>query len=402
LPFDGANVINFRPTISEGSVEIEAFGSRNLRIPYAAVMALYETPHSVTMVHAYARNHGISEIEDETAVLDAREGCIGLRANDDIETIAFFHNGHLPVPAQTGTLIVTNVRGEEMICRFAMKEMRPFETMRFAFDRLAPDFRRHLDGSDGWGALHFANHSGFPRMLVRWRHIPTGEVQVTHSNFDYQEFETDLLEQGSAGHLEIPEFNGQLHEAQLVLYPRCTPGTYQIELGDLSLNTEGGVQIVLEERLASGVDVKRLDGPLPSRLVTAISGRANTDSLAFECSFGVFHSERPPKRFHWGVVSPRFNTALYLTEYSRLYDPPDRLELTITLYASGAATATKFFHFEKLEDMPRHIALKDLFENADEVLGDQPGYITVFCNWGGLLAFTSMQKENSFTIEHSF
>ena len=50
--------------ISEGSVEVEAFGSRNLKIPYAAVMGVYEAENSITMVHSYGRNHNLIELED--------------------------------------------------------------------------------------------------------------------------------------------------------------------------------------------------------------------------------------------------------------------------------------------------------------------------------------------------
>ena len=90
--FDAADVLNYRPGILEGSVEIEAFGNRNLRIPYAAVMGIYETDRSIAMVHSYGRNHAPSEIEDHVAVLDARESCISLRCAPHIQTRTVFHN----------------------------------------------------------------------------------------------------------------------------------------------------------------------------------------------------------------------------------------------------------------------------------------------------------------------
>ena len=57
LEFNDGLVLNYRPQENfEGSVEIEALSLKNLRIPYAAIMAIYESPRSVSMVHSYARN----------------------------------------------------------------------------------------------------------------------------------------------------------------------------------------------------------------------------------------------------------------------------------------------------------------------------------------------------------
>jgi len=78
--FEDQNVLNFRfDELDEGSVEVEAFGSRNLRIPYAAVMAIYETSDSVSMVHSYGRNHSLTELEDGNSLTSGRGLCAVLQ-----------------------------------------------------------------------------------------------------------------------------------------------------------------------------------------------------------------------------------------------------------------------------------------------------------------------------------
>ena len=63
--FDDKNVVNFSFLhTADRSVEIEFFSITNLRIPYAAIMAIYESEESVSMVHNYSRNHSLIEIED--------------------------------------------------------------------------------------------------------------------------------------------------------------------------------------------------------------------------------------------------------------------------------------------------------------------------------------------------
>ena len=51
IDFDNSDVHNFVPEKSfEGSVEVEVFGIRNMRIPYAAIMVVYECKDSISMV----------------------------------------------------------------------------------------------------------------------------------------------------------------------------------------------------------------------------------------------------------------------------------------------------------------------------------------------------------------
>lgn len=403
LEFEGS-VLNFSPSIREGSVEIEAFGNRNMRIPYAAIMGVYETDSSVSMVHSYARNHSCTEIEDGVAVLEGREACIGLRADEDVGTCAYFHNGNLPVAGQKATVIITNSRGEDLVRTIDVEALAPFQTVRFDFERLVEDYREHLDGEDGWAAIHFENMSAFPRLLIRWLHRPSGHVQVAHSNFDYSEFETNLLREGETAFFCTPKLPEDVDSAELVIYPRCTPGTYQVSVDNqLLVETGGGVALDFDAGQSNIFEMKRLNGRFPSRLVTAVRGTRKPDSLPFECSLGVVHKERPPKRFHWGVVSARLNSTICLTQYSVIYDEPHSAELTFKLYGAGAAElATRTMNFASVERVPGRIELRELFENADEMLGDSFGYLTLFSPWGGLFMFTSMEVGDSLTMEHSF
>ena len=62
VEFDGKNVSTLSPPPGfSGSCELEAFSSQDLRIPYSAIMVIYETRESVSMVHSYSRTY--SQIE---------------------------------------------------------------------------------------------------------------------------------------------------------------------------------------------------------------------------------------------------------------------------------------------------------------------------------------------------
>ena len=46
-----------------GSCEIEAFSNEDLKIPYSAIIAVYESEESVSMVHSYSRVYSKQEMK---------------------------------------------------------------------------------------------------------------------------------------------------------------------------------------------------------------------------------------------------------------------------------------------------------------------------------------------------
>ncbi|MCH2209856.1 MAG: hypothetical protein MK110_01030 [Fuerstiella sp.] len=403
--FEDQNVLNFGvDEIEEGSVEIEAFGNKNLRIPYAAVMAIYETQTSVSMVHSYGRNHSLTELEDGNSLTTGRESCWTLRSAADIENLAVFHNGHLPVEKQTGRIIITSRRGENLERHCPIDVIPPYATLRFDLEERCPGYKKFLDGEDGWATIHFNNHSSFTRLLIVWRHSPTGHVQVTHSNFDYTAHSTNTLKAEKPAYMKIPAEIIDRTKCEVVVYPKFTQGKYTWTLGDQQTDFETGTFISMTETDNDCLAFARQDGELPARIVTAISGELNNNLLPFECSLGIIHEKRPPKRFHWATVSARLRSKIYLTEYSEIYGRPDGpLTLIFRLYCeSNSQFHESVLDYENVEDLPSCLPLNEIFENSDAILGDSFGYVSLFCSYGGLFILSSMQKESAFTLEHSF
>ena len=125
--FEETNVLNIPiKNIQEGSIEIEAFSNANLRIPYAAVMAIYETNCSVSMVHSYSRNHSLIELEDKKSITEGGE-LLDCGCNKSIKNVAIFHNGHHDVSSQTAKLILTNIKGKDKVVEFCIPDLLPFE-----------------------------------------------------------------------------------------------------------------------------------------------------------------------------------------------------------------------------------------------------------------------------------
>lgn len=401
--FDAKLVINETCfPVAEGSVEVEAFGNTNLRIPYAAVMAIYESASSVSMVHSYGRNHSLIELEDNQALTTGRESCWTVRNDASIEHTGVFHNGHLTVEAQTARLCITNTEGKDKIVDFDVPQIKPFQTVKFHLEKIAPKLRDWLNGEDGWATVHFVNKSAFTRLLLIWHRAETNEMQVTHSNFDYSAHKTNLIEGSKPAYMKWPSvLHDGMSNSRVVIYPKFTPGTY-------TLSSSKGSDHFFTGKFFDISDDKALEftyekNSIPSRIVTAFGGAKDENSLAFECSMGVYHEKRPPKRFHWSTVSSRLKTKIFLSKFIELYNAPNETLMVFRLYSEGSSDYSEHkLSFADVAEVKDCYDLAELFPNAAEVLNDGFGYVSLFSNFGGFCMYSSIEKASSLSIEHSF
>lgn len=394
LSFEESNVINYEVVkVEEGSVEIEAFSSDNLRIPYAAIMVVYESKNGVSMVHSYGRNHSLIELEDDNAIVEARESCWTLRVDENTSNKAIFHNGHLALEAQEAVFTVSRVDGVEEQVKFTIPAVQKFETVIFDAERIFPKLKEFLGEQDGWGTLHFDSQSSFTRLLILWENTESGEVQVTHSNFDYSAHQTNMVESLKPAYMVLPSIYGEIPNA--IVYPKFSTGTYTV---NRRRSFSSGVVIEGNERTLA---FQREDGQLPARIVTAASAKLNENTyIPFECSLGVVHEKRPPKRFHWFVISKRLSTVVHLTAYKEIYPSNEAIDLIFRLYSDTTKDVVeKSLSFSSIEELPKEIKVDEIFDLSDI---DSFGYVSIFSHYGGLFVYSSLRKGNSLTLEHSF
>lgn len=399
--FTESNVLNFvLDDLVQGSIEIESFSSRNLRIPYSAVMAVYETDTSVTMVHSYGRNHSLIELEDDKCLTLGRESCWTIRSSGKIKNTAVFHNGHLAVPEQTGVLILTRLDGRDEKYIFNMPRINPFETYLFDIDQICSGYKEFLGNRDGWATVHFENSTAFTRLLIMWYDLETRELQVTHSNFDYADHETNTVTSSLPAFMKLPKID-QLGHLSATVYPKFVPGRYEAKWGNEIWPFENGFT---KEMTNSSIEFRRLDGLLPARIVTGIIGNNHGNCLPFECSVGVFHERRPPKRFHWAIVSKRLNSKIYITDYREIYTTSENsIELIISLYnPHNTIVETVSCSFDSVDELPDFLDPVELFGKKWDMLGEDFGYVSLFSHYGGLALFSSIEKNQAFSLEHSF
>ena len=202
LEFDKGNVINYQPTIGdgsfEGSIELEGFAADNLMIPYIAIMVIYEAEESVSMVHAYTRTYSTHEIEEGKTITYGEEAGWVSRDTSEIHSYLILHNGISSQSKQKIKLWVTNSENITKEAEIELPELGPFETIKIYPRQHINNFVEFLNGEFGSCAVSFELSGGFTRGMVCNETIDEKEMQVYHSNYNYGRHDPGLVEHKEA------------------------------------------------------------------------------------------------------------------------------------------------------------------------------------------------------------
>jgi len=388
-----------------GSCEIESFSNKDLRIPYSAIMIVYESAESISMVHSYSRIYSQIELEDRKVICEGKEGCWTLRDNEEIESFAVIHNGSNFLQAQEIEFSVTNHKGEKKKINYHMRSLKPYETFVVYPNLIFKNLSNFLEGKEGSGLIHFQLSTSFSRLLVGWQTKNKKELQVTHSNFDYSSHQTDLIDcEYNFGHMMVPKIDNNNKDVYTIIYPDKSPGKYAISS---EIIKKRKVKNILDVFQTNPQDLRfqREDGKLPSRIVTAIKIKSkNSNNLPCECSLGIMHKMCPKKRFHWGLISKKFKSKIIITAVKNIFGVPFNSNICLKIYSQKTDKIIE--NNLNWEDISKDgvngtIDINNYFNEAD-IDNDKFMYVSFFSQYPGFFAYTTLEKGNSFSLEHTF
>lgn len=407
LSFDLGRVINYEAPIDgkfEGSVEIEVFASKNMVIPYAAIMAVYEDENSISMCHSYGRVYSLHEMEEKRTIPIGEEGCWTIRDNKDIRSFGVFHNGYGTQEAQTIVLEATNHKNEKLVVEHQLKELKPYSTVKLVPQEIIGDkLIQFLEGQPGNMSLSYNLNGAFTRMLVG--NETNTEFQVTHSNFNYSKHETDKAGEGSA-YMHIPEAGFKDYE--LIIYPDCSPGNYTV-----TRNAETVAAFSDGQRAAFPVSngiikISSENNIVPSRIVTGLAAKPAKEKsqLHYECSLGIIHKMRPLKSTFWGLVSIEENleSRLFIVAMDSIYGKNPDTSLTIKLYIDYSQEPLEYtLNEQELENASKGLYISKLFPQIKEAKSRFAWYYLRSESYGGFQTYSTIESDKgSLTMEHSF
>ena len=408
LKFEAGQVVNYRPPLPEGqdgSVEIEVFAADNMVIPYAAVVAWYETECGVSIVHSYARAYSPHEIEDGRTISRGREGCWTIADDTATRSFCVFHNGSGAVPEQPVRLAVTNAAGERKHVQWQLPALAPYQSVSVEPAERIADLGAFLQGRPGQAEIEFELGGGFSRMLVGSRRNDWSDLQVTHSNFNYTLQPTDMAGPGAAGWMEVPPLGTA--KTELVVYPQSVEGRYRLDRVGNPIEFRTGEQVIVPVEGPQTLRFEAVAGELPTRLVTGLRVGDDANRLPNECSLGILTSLQPPKRLWWGPLrlDGGASSRLVVHDLPQIYQgiAADAV-LSFRLFsASSQAPLETQRPAGDLGLLHAGVPVEDLWPQAREFLAGAPGYYTMFCPYGGLTVYTlTRNAHGSVCLEHGF
>ncbi len=409
LPFDKGHVRNYAPVPPEmpfeGSVEIEVFALQNMVIPFAAIIAIYETDSSVALTHNYARIYSSHEIEEGRTVTNGEESCWTLRDGDGVRSFAVFHNGLDPQPAQSAEFVVTNANGERRLITTEIPELSPFETYKFIPTDHFPELEAFMGGQPANGGLSYALNKSFTRMLIGNERPDADDIQVTHSNFNYSRHKTDAIDRpGARAYMMMPDAG--IAGRRLRIYPDSDVGHYRMTHSDGSAHEFSNEEIVELDAPSGEITFAKHEGGLPTRVVTAIVGDAGEGRVPFELSLGILHEARPPKRMWWAPIAcdDLREGTLVATIYEDLYGAYEGQPVNIRFYSEKTHDVVEVdLTEEQVLRANEGLPLAEILPQVAGHFAGNFGWFTWYSEYGGFQVFTKLSRRGgNCTMEHGF
>lgn len=413
IKFTNSDVINYIPNISEfdfeGSVEIEIFSLKDMVIPYAGIMVVYESKFGISMTHTYGRTYSSHEIEDGKTLLICEETCChALLPKNQGKSYVIFHNGSTITPAQKITLSLLNYQDKRITTTISLKPLNPFQTIKLIPSEIFKNYYEFLNDKPGNVSISFSlNNSAFPRMLTVNETSNQDDFQVNHSNFNLSKNKAPRLEHGQCGYMNPVNLNDA--KSEMVIYPDCEEGEYEaIVKNDVKVNFNQNhlVSIEMDSSTNNFIQFRKIDDDLPIRVHTGVRISKTDERLPSETCMGIKHARSEMKRFHWLIVAEnkKFYSRIILRTFTDKLDHEKNKKnnpIILKLYSEKNNNVK-----EVLIDPNELLSgkrLKEIFPNAEDFLSDSFGWITIFSEYPHYDVYGTLENNhNSIAFEHSF
>ena len=293
IKFSKGFVKNFYPLEGKngsGSVEIKITSKENLRIPYAAIVAIYKTKKGITGVHSYSRVY----YEKGENMSKGLEGSWTIRDTKKVSSFCVFHNGNRLQAKQIMKVYIQNKNDDIIPIKIKIPKMNPFGAVKIKLKDYFSNLVNFLDGDIGTACSEFNVNGGFARMLIGNESEIKGEdMQVTHSNFLYKKLGSDYLQKKEKS---LKLYPGKVNSnSKFIIYPHLVEGNYKATVGKKSIiiNKDQKVLDVKLRRPHREIRFEAVRGKLPSRIQLGNDSQNNKKRIPIEVAFSSITSIEP-------------------------------------------------------------------------------------------------------------
>ncbi|MEC8100386.1 MAG: hypothetical protein VX089_04135, partial [Pseudomonadota bacterium] len=398
LPLNGRN--------GSGSVEIKIISKNNLRVPYAAIVAIYKTKYGISGVHSYSRTY----YNNGEELSDGCEGSWTIRDSNDIDSFCVFHNGSKIQPKQKIQLKIQNRKNQVLIKDIDFPTMKPYATAKIITKNHVNNLIKFLDHGVGTVSCKHKVNGSFARMLIGNKSTKNGvDMQVTHSNFNYKEIGCDdYLDKNDRS---LKPYPGKVNNnSKFIIYPHIAKGDYTAKLGKKLYKIDSPQKIieVPVNKKNSEINFTANKGSLPTRLQLGIISQNNKKRIPNEVAFSAITTIEPMKRFHWGICAfgEEMKTKIIISNLKNL-DKNKQVfkELVINIYAANNKRILnkKYDKLSALKKFEDGVDIKNIFSELKNIKKNSFGYYSIFSEYGRFLCYSEVtNKFGSVFKEHSF
>lgn len=418
----------------EGSIELEIFSTRDLVVPYPAVIVRHSGPTWHSMTHTSPRVLSETSGDEPARILGAQatnEGNWTIPPPDRGDAFFIVNNGPLAVEPHELRLTLTNHAGLETRVVVPNVAYAPFET-RIFWLRDHVDLT-HLEGRPGCVSVQTVVRGVFPRMHCGTRGAD-GSITLDHSNFNYTGDAglADTSAVAGAGSTKplgffVPAPTGDGWSSYLDIYPTYPERDYAVDLR--GFDREGRALGELHLNIG-GEGPKALRRVSLDELLRGAEGGGAVDVT-------VSHAERVPNRFHIGVhyehrgglpgytidgpfpywfkgtqtrwlpifASPSTDTHGLVLIANQIFDAAAPRDVTFDVSFHSART-DEIRHAKIFVGAGKTVIerVEDLLPGAAEFLGDEAGWMMLKADVRNhsVVHYAILRGQSSVAVDHAF
>jgi hypothetical protein len=406
--------------------EVEFFSSKNLYIPFSAVIINHKSPKAINQVHAYNRNLNDIFENDKINSLSQKEASIDVINQKDIQTFIVFQAGQF---SAKGNLYVELLTDEKKYTREIPIDIIRYGNKLWRLNELFNDLPLNIQGV--LKVQQPVQEMFYGRMLV-------GQID-NENNFTANHSFYDSSESSEYWDNKSPSYNYypliKSCENIIRFYPVMSPGILNIKIslhnknGDIIAEFPVGelispdnkghetkinniiqkLEINLDDVVTYGVHTNSTTEQMPTRVNHQIVYSRGNLEASINISLwndNVFIPEKK-KTFLWGqlILDRDYDSSLAITAIDFQHIAKKEFDVELELYGNQGLLASKSFKLSKatsqLFDLKKDFASE--IKNFDTNSLNYIWYV-VKCDDFTLNAFNACfnTKTNNITGEHSF
>jgi len=283
-----------------GSIELELYSNFDLKFPYPAISAIYETEHGLSLIHTNQRI--MSDVEDNFENESLNSTQTGFDIYCDKKNYSFLSviNGPVEIKNKEVKICFFNHKGHKLVKKIYYKLIKPYQVIMINLD----DFKelpKFLHNIKGFCKVDIPTKYIFNRILAATFSRDEKKITTTHSYYDCSSLKDFVLTRNDDDYsCSIPFNIIEEINLEIVIYPIFSKCAIKFDLE--RYNKNGEREIIKKDILKIDKNFKNSislpidkyinDIKSSSDFVYSLSGRTNNKKIPARMTYGFNYKQK--------------------------------------------------------------------------------------------------------------